>query len=95
MPSTSHSVRCVSRIHALLPAIHCVAIQLRIRSIVARTAWNGSTSFTRATRNRSEHQNSVFSASSVAAITPRRKEGRNVSMCLSSGDATACAAQSC
>ena len=47
-PATSHRVRCVRRIHALLPATHAVAIRFSTRSIAARTGLAGTTSLTSA-----------------------------------------------
>ena len=60
----------------LLPETHRVAIAFSTRSIAARTGFAGTTSLTSANTKSAPHQNSVLSASSVAAIAPRTTGGR-------------------
>src|SRR5690606_34033997 len=79
-PSTSHSVRWVSRIQALLPEIQLLATRFSSGSSRRRTGRNGRTRRTSASANRIDVQKRTLRTSSKAATTPRAVGGRKLSI---------------
>ena len=81
-PCTSHTVRWVRAIQALLPEIQASAMRSKTGSIKSRTFLSGIVSFTTETSSRMGTQNRAFNTISSVATTPTRTGGKKYNMAM-------------